>query len=82
MPSLFYSINPKGLLCQKDLQDLARSLRYGSTRTEDSSHTCLIQEVLVLCRNYTTSDNNDILATQLLKLLDNLRNQSLVACSQ
>ena len=47
---------------------------------EDSGYTCLVEEVIVLCRNDTTGGNHDIRATELLELLDNLRDEGLVTC--
>ena len=49
---------------------------------EDSSYTCLIQEVVVLGRDYTSGGYDDVLAAELLELFDYLRNQSLVAGCQ
>jgi hypothetical protein len=42
-----------------------------STRTEDSCYTSLIKEVVVLCRDNTTGNDNDIGTTQLLQFFNN-----------
>ena len=58
------------------------SVSYAGTRTKDSCYTCLVQEIIVLCRDNTTRSNHDVLTTQFLEFCNNLRNQSLVTSSQ
>ena len=70
------------LFIKQDLHHLNGSLRYGSARTEDSSDASLVEEVLVLGRNYTTSNNHNILTSKLFQLFDQLRDEGLVTCSE
>ena len=71
-----------GLLLHQQLQHLDRRLRDRSTGAEDSGSAILIQLIVILSGNYTTHNNDDILATQLLQLGDDLGNQREVACSE
>ena len=66
----------------QDFQNLTSSFGNRSSGTKDSSYTSFIQEIIVLCRNYTTCNYDDILTAQLLQFVNDLRNQCLVSGSQ
>ena len=50
----FLFIYVRNLFFQHNLHNLASSLRYRSTRTEDSYYTSLVQVIVVLHWDYTT----------------------------
>ena len=54
----------------KNFEYLARSFGYRSTRAKDSRYTGLVKEVIILCRNNSTGNYHNILATQFLQLFD------------
>ena len=70
------------LFVKQDLHHLDSSLGNRCTRTEDGCYACLVEEVVVLGRNHTTGDDHNVLATQFLQFLDQLRDERLVASCQ
>ena len=67
---------------QQDIHNLTSSLGNRSTRAEDGYYASLVQEVIVLCRDYTTGKHEDVFAAELLEFFHQLRNQGLVTSSQ
>ena len=55
------------LFFQHNIHNLTSSLGNRSTRAEDSYYTSLVQEVIVLCRDYTTGKYEDVFAAELLE---------------
>ena len=52
------------------------------TAAEDGCDTCLIEEVIVLCRYYAAGSDEDVFATEFFKFGDNLRYECLVTCGK
>ena len=71
---LFYILSEKSIF-QHDFHNLTSSLGNRSTRAEDGYYTSLVQEVVVLCRDYTTGKHEDVFAAELLEFFHQLRNQ-------
>ena len=59
-PCLETVSSAKGLFVEKNFENLASSLGYRSTGTEDGCHTGLVEEVVVLGRNYTTGNDYNV----------------------
>ena len=70
------------LLTHEQLHHLAGRVGHGCARAEDGGHACLIEEVIVLSRDHTTSNHHDVLTSQFLQFLYQLRNEGLVTCCQ
>ena len=66
----------------EDFKHLDRRCRNTRTGTEDSGYTGFVKEVIVLSGNDTAGCHHDILAAELAKFFYDLRNKSLVSCSQ
>ena len=66
------------LFIEQNLHHLDSGLRNGSTGTEDGSDASLIEEVVVLGGNDTTSNDHNVLTTKLFQLFNQLRNERLV----
>ena len=76
-------ITPYGLLlAQQNVHDFAGGFGHGGTGTEDGGNASLVEEVVVLGGDDTTGNDHDVLATELLQFLDELRDEGLVTGSQ
>jgi hypothetical protein len=69
----------KELLGQEEFHYLDSGLGDAGAGAEDGGGACLVEEIVVLGGDYTAYYYHDILAAQFLELLDNLRNQGLMA---
>ena len=69
-----------GTLLVEDANHLDRTLRDACARAEDRAYASLVEEVVVLSRNHTTSGNENVGAAKFLQFSDNLRDKGLVAC--
>ena len=78
----FSFIYVRNLFFQHDFHNLTSSLGNRSTRAEDGYYASLVQEVIVLCRDYTTGKYEDVFTTKLLEFFHQLRNQGLVTGSE
>ena len=81
-PTNKHKQNAVGLFVQQNFQNLASCLGNRSTGAKDSGYTSLVQEVIVLCGDYTTGNHDNILTAQLLQFGNDLWNQSLVTGGQ
>ena len=64
----------------QELHNDFRAIRHRSTRTKDSRYACLIQEIVILGRNYSARSNHYVGTAEFLELLDDLRDEGLVTC--
>ena len=53
-----------------------------SARTEDGGYACLVEVVVVLHGDHTTSGNDDVLTAKLLELLNHSGNKGLVTSGE
>ena len=67
-------------LVEENLHHLDSTLHHRCAWAKDGSHTSLVQEVIVLHGDHTTSGDNDVLTTELLELLNNCGDEGLVTC--
>ena len=72
----------KLLFIEQNLHHLDSGLCNAGTWAEDGSYTSLVEEVVVLSGNDTTGNDHDVLTTQFLQLLNELRDERLVTSSQ
>ena len=66
----------------ENLHNLTASLGNGGARTEDGGNTCFVEEVVVLCWDDTTSDDEDVFTAELLQLFNHLWHEGLVTCGE
>ena len=67
------------LFFQENLHQLTSGLGYARSRPEDAYNTCAVEEVVILCRYYTSCKNHDVATSQFLKFLNKLWNKGLVS---
>ena len=70
------------LLLHEQLHYHFRTIGNRSTRAEDGGNAGFVEEVIVLCRYYSTRSNHDIRTAEFLELLDDLRDEGLVTCRE
>ena len=70
------------VLLLKNVKNTICTCRNTSTRSINSNYTLLIQIVIILRRNDTSSEHEDIVTSLLLQTLNELRNQSLMSSSK
>src|SRR5690606_34896825 len=66
----------------QQVQHRTGAFEHVAARSEDSSYTLFKEEVIVLTGYDTTTDDNDVLGTLLLQLLNELGNERLVASGE
>lgn len=66
----------------ENLKHLDSGQRNSCAGTEDSRYACLVEEVVVLSGDNTAGSDKDIFTTKFLKLLNNLRDESLMTGSE
>ena len=78
----YYAIKDLRLFSHQEFHDGASRLGNRRTGAEDGCYTCLVEEIIVLSRDNTTSDNHNVGTTEFLQFLNHLRHKGLVSCSQ
>ena len=68
----------EGLVFVENLHHFDCSMAHGCSRAEDASNTGIVEEFVVLSRDYTSCDDEDVFATEFLDFVDYLWNESLM----
>ena len=68
------------LLGKQNVHQLACGLCNACSGTEYAHNTGLVQEVIVLCRDYTACTHHDVATSEFLKLGNELWHKGLVSC--
>ena len=67
------------LLGKQNVHQIACGLCNACSGTEYANYTCFVQEVIVLCRDYTTGTHHDISTAKFFKFFNELWYQGLVS---
>ena len=66
------------LFTQQQFHNLASCFGHRCARAENGSHASFVEEIIVLRRDDSTCDDDDVFAAQLLQFLNHLRDECLV----